>query len=79
MTTTRKTTVWVIEDNHKLRRDLAETEDLLRSAGAQSQSDKPEIAERAVDALRTLQSERVDDRVRESEEMLQEQLEAHGQ
>jgi hypothetical protein len=58
----------------KLKEDLKEVESLLRAIGIQGKNIKPEVTDKAVDTLRVLKQERVNDRIQETQEMLSQGL-----
>jgi hypothetical protein len=53
-----------------LKEDLEEVESLLRAVGVQGKKIKPEVTEKAVDALRMMKQERVGPKIQETQEML---------
>jgi hypothetical protein len=62
----------VLAGKEQLKRDLEETEEMLRVVGARGKQKQPEISHRAIDALRLLKAEEIEVRIKESQKMLQE-------
>jgi len=62
----------LLADKDKLARELAEAETMLRTVGKEGQQDQPEVAGKAMDALRELRAEDLDARIAESRKMLEE-------
>ena len=59
------------ETKEQMKQDLAEMEEMLRTVGARGRRDRPELADRAIDALRSLGAERLEGRIDESQQVLQ--------
>jgi hypothetical protein len=62
----------VLASKDKMSRDLAQAEAMLRAIGKEGQQDQPEIAGRALNTLRILKAEELDERIEESRNMLKE-------
>ena len=62
----------VLADKQKMQEELAEAETMLKTIGRKGRADQPDIADRAMETLRTLKSEGVKGRIEESRRMLQE-------
>ena len=58
----------------KMKEDLNEIESLLRSVGIQGKQIRPEVTEKAIDTLRVLKRERINDQIQETQEMLSQGL-----
>ncbi len=63
-----------LEDKEKLKRELGDVEDTLWTLGARAKEDDPELARRALDALRSFKSEEIGQRVAQSERNLRDGL-----
>jgi hypothetical protein len=61
----------VLADKKKLKNELADAGDMLKSLGRTGRADQPEIADRAMETLRALKTEGLADRIEESRRMLE--------
>jgi hypothetical protein len=64
----------VFAGKEKQRQDLSEVEEMLRALGSRGMRKRPEMARKAMDALRLLKDERVTDQIEESVKLLKQGL-----
>jgi hypothetical protein len=62
----------VLAEKEKMQAELSDAEVMLKTVGRNGRTDQPDIADRAMETLRALNSERVKDRIEESRKMLEE-------
>ena len=62
----------LVEQKEKLQRNLKETEKVLRAVIARGEEEEPQITMRAMDALRSLKSRRIEEQIVETQYLLQE-------
>jgi hypothetical protein len=62
----------VLAEKEKMQAELTDAEAMLKTIGQNGRADRPDIADRAQETLRTLKGEGVKDRIEESRKMLEE-------
>ena len=60
----------LLDEKTQLQKDLREVEDMLQATGTRARQEQSEIEARAIEAMRSLRSERIGDKIDKSQEML---------